>query len=51
MELLRVILAVLSGIETSVLQGSSVTFKDSVSTMQRTDFVTLTETIKCYIGK
>ena len=51
MQLPRVILAALSGIETSVLQKSSVTFQDSVRTMQRTDFVTLKETIKCYIGK
>jgi len=51
MELPRVILAALSGIETSVLQRSSVMSKDSVHTMQRTDFVTLIETIKCYIGK
>lgn len=47
MQLPRVILAALSGTETSVLQRSSVTFQDSVHTMQRTDFVMLIETIKC----
>jgi len=46
-----VILAALSGIETTVLQRYSVMFKDSFRTMQRTDFVTLIETIKCYTGK
>jgi heme/copper-type cytochrome/quinol oxidase subunit 3 len=51
MQLPRVILAALSAIETAVLLRSSVTFQDTVRTMQRTGFVTLTETIKCYIGK